>query len=90
MAGRRGGRIINISSIPAVRPRLYMSAYVGSKATVTSHPQEPVVSDLVERIPIGRLGLPEDVAKLVAFLSSDEAEFITGQAYNLTGWRELA
>jgi len=29
------------------------------------------------------------VANLVAFLVSDEAEFITGQAYNITGGREL-
>ena len=41
------------------------------------------------RIPLGRLATPEDVGQLVAFLAPDEAEFITGQAYNITGGREL-
>jgi len=49
-----------------------------------------VVNNLTNRIPAGRLGLPDDVAKLVGFLASDEAAFITGQAYNLTGGRELS
>lgn len=51
---------------------------------------DEVVDDLVAKIPLGRIGTPEDVANLVAFLASDEADFITGQAYNLTGGRELA
>ncbi len=131
ISGEQGGRIVNISSIAAVRPRPFMSAYAGSKAAVialtqslaqevgefgitvnailpgdidtsmkqwgmmlesavTGTSQEAVVNNLVERIPVGRFGLPDDVAKLVAFLASEEAEFITGQAYNLTGGRELS
>jgi NAD(P)-dependent dehydrogenase (short-subunit alcohol dehydrogenase family) len=128
--GEQGGRIINMSSIAASRPRPYMSAYAASKAAVialtrslsqevgefgitvnailpgdvdtsmkqwgmqleslvTGETKEDVVSDLVRRIPLGRLGVPADVAQLVAFLASDQASFITGQAYNLTGGREL-
>ncbi|MEE8472167.1 MAG: glucose 1-dehydrogenase [Dehalococcoidia bacterium] len=37
--------------------------------------------------PMGRLGTPEDVANLVAFLVSDEAAWITGQNYLITGGR---
>lgn len=37
------------------------------------------------KIPLGRLGVPEDVAKMVAFLCSEEAGFITGQAINVNG-----
>lgn len=37
------------------------------------------------RVPLGRLGVPEDIAKMVAFLCSDQADFITGQAINVNG-----
>lgn len=37
--------------------------------------------------PIRRTGTPEDVAKLVVFLASDDAEFITGQTYTIDGGR---
>lgn len=128
--GDRGGRIINMSSIAAVRPRIFMSAYAASKAAViamtrslaqeigefgitanailpgdidtgmkqwgmqlesmvTGQTYDDVVGDLENRIPAGRLGVPGDVADLAAFLVSEEAEFITGQALNLTGGREL-
>jgi len=35
--------------------------------------------------PIGRMGKPEEVAALAAFLCSDEASFITGAAYTVDG-----
>lgn len=35
--------------------------------------------------PIGRMGKPEEVAALVAFLASDEAAFITGSSYDIDG-----
>jgi NAD(P)-dependent dehydrogenase (short-subunit alcohol dehydrogenase family) len=35
--------------------------------------------------PLGRLGEPEDVAGVVAFLASDDAAYLTGQAFNVTG-----
>jgi NAD(P)-dependent dehydrogenase (short-subunit alcohol dehydrogenase family) len=37
------------------------------------------------RVPLKRFGTPEDVAKLVAFLASDDASFITGSEYNIDG-----
>lgn len=43
------------------------------------------VASYAKNIPLGRIAEPEDVANLVAFLASDEASFITGQAYNLNG-----
>ncbi len=36
-------------------------------------------------IPLGRLALPDDVAAVAAFLASDEAAYMTGQAINATG-----
>lgn len=40
---------------------------------------------LVEQIPVGRMGSPEDVAAVVAFLASDQAGYITGQAIVVDG-----
>lgn len=41
--------------------------------------------ELSEYQPIGRMGKPEEVASLAAFLCSDEASFITGSAYDVDG-----
>jgi 3-oxoacyl-[acyl-carrier protein] reductase len=40
---------------------------------------------LITRIPLGRLGAPEDVASAVCFLVSDEAAYITGQVLAVNG-----
>ena len=43
------------------------------------------IAQLSAAMPLGRLATPKDVADLAAFLASDEAEYITGQAINLVG-----
>ncbi len=43
------------------------------------------IAQLSAATPLGRLATPKDVADLTAFLASDEAEYITGQAINLDG-----
>jgi NAD(P)-dependent dehydrogenase (short-subunit alcohol dehydrogenase family) len=42
-------------------------------------------AQLIAAEPIGRIGLPEEIAKTVAFLCSDDASFITGQALAVDG-----
>jgi len=46
---------------------------------------ERMRSGLTRAIPLGRLGLPEDVAPAVAFLASEQAGFITGQTLSVSG-----
>jgi glucose 1-dehydrogenase len=46
---------------------------------------KPKLDALLRNIPLGRLGQPEDVASLVAFLASDEAAYITGSTYFVDG-----
>ncbi len=53
-------------------------------------PMTDVLSDdqkttLLERIPTGRLGLPEDIAASAAYLASDEAGYVTGQTLHVNG-----
>jgi 3-oxoacyl-[acyl-carrier protein] reductase len=45
------------------------------------------VDMLVAKIPMGRVGRPEEVAALVAWLASDECSFSTGAVYDLSGGR---
>ncbi|MEQ8514711.1 MAG: SDR family oxidoreductase [Chromatocurvus sp.] len=44
---------------------------------------------IAERIPLGRVGLPDDTAAATAFLASDDAAFITGEAINVSGGEEM-
>jgi 3-oxoacyl-[acyl-carrier protein] reductase len=46
---------------------------------------EPQRAKLIERIPLGRLGSPQDVAHAVAFLASPEAAYITGATLHVNG-----
>ena len=52
---------------------------------LTAHLSEELVQEAVRHTPLGRLATVEDVAKAVAFLASDAAEFITGQVLNVDG-----
>ena len=51
----------------------------------TDMTSELPVDELTKLIPAGRFGRPEEVAALVAFLASDDAAYITGQAISING-----
>jgi meso-butanediol dehydrogenase / (S,S)-butanediol dehydrogenase / diacetyl reductase len=55
------------------------------EARLSGSTPEAVKRGYVDATPMGRLGTPTDVAKLVWFLASDEADFITGQSINVDG-----
>ena len=55
---------------------------------------KPKLDALLKNIPLGRLGTPEDVAGLVAYLASDDASYVTGSTFVIDGglsrnYREL-
>jgi 3-oxoacyl-[acyl-carrier protein] reductase len=55
-------------------------------AMPASVPKE-IIDKLLTKIPLGRMGEPEEVANLILFLSSEKSSFITGQCFNITGGR---
>jgi len=51
---------------------------------------EKVLASIVAQIPVGRLGKPEEIARCVAFLASDDSAFITGSTLNANGGQYAA
>jgi acetoacetyl-CoA reductase len=62
--------------------------YIGTKM-VMAIPKEVLDSKIVPQIPVGRLGKPEEVAGLVAYLCSDEAAFVTGANIAINGGQHM-
>ena len=50
---------------------------------------EKVLEGMRERVPLGRLGQPEDIANVYAFLASDEASYINGAVIEVGGGATL-
>jgi acetoacetyl-CoA reductase len=115
MSERGWGRIINISSVNALKGQFGQTNYSAAKAgmagfakalaqevvkkgvTVNTVSPGYVETDMVKAIkkeirdqivaaiPMGRLARPEEIAAVVAFLSSDEAGYITGANISVNG-----
>ena len=62
--------------------------YIGTKM-VLAIPKDILDSKIVPQIPIGRLGKPEEVAGLVAYLCSEEAAFVTGANIAINGGQHM-
>jgi 3-oxoacyl-[acyl-carrier protein] reductase len=54
-------------------------------AKITGQPEEEVRKERTSKIPLGRMGQPEEVANAVAFLASERASFIVGAALTVDG-----
>lgn len=115
MMKQRFGRIINISSVVALRGNAGQVNYAASKAGIigmtkslakelatrkvtvnalapgfietamTAALPEAARSKMLESIPAGRMGQPEDVAAAALFLASREAAYVTGQVIRVDG-----
>jgi len=70
--GKKGIRAV------AVAPGFIMTPMVAKMP-------EKVIDMMKGKSPLGRLGTPEDIANLYAFLASDDASFITGAVYSIDG-----
>ena len=68
-----------------VRVNAVMPSLVPTELTGMLACNQAVVDEYLRRMPIARLGTPEDVAALVAFLLADEAGWITGQVIGVDG-----
>jgi glucose 1-dehydrogenase len=114
---KRGGRIVNISSVHEELPFPNFASYCASKGglkmltrnlaielgplgiTINSIApgaiETPInakllndpakLQALLSQIPLGRLGKPDDVAAVAAFLASDHASYVTGTTYVVDG-----
>jgi acetoacetyl-CoA reductase len=56
---------------------------------MVAHVSAEVLAEIKAQIPVGRLGAPEEVARCVAFLASEEQGFITGSTLTVNGGQYL-
>lgn len=75
LARELGSRKITVNSIAPGYLTTEMTEELDSEQT----------RQIIKRTPLGRLGSPADVAKVVAFIASDDASFITGQVIVVDG-----
>ena len=81
-------RALALDLAPAVRVNAVAPGLIGTEMSMAI--PEPVRDKMVAAIPLGRMGLPEEVAEVVAFLSSDESAYITGEVLTVGGGRSLS
>jgi 3-oxoacyl-[acyl-carrier protein] reductase len=55
------------------------------KAVSNSYPTDEYIDNHLREIPVGRLAKPQEIANMVMFLASDQAQFVTGQAIYVDG-----
>ena len=83
-AGHRGGGVRR-ARVNAVLPWMSVDTRMRRGRNGKRQGGLPRAAERAKTIPLGRAGTPDDVAKLVAFLASDEAGYVTGAAYDVTG-----
>lgn len=82
-------RSIAVDHGPAVRCNAICPGWIDTgmadRAFAVATDPDAARSDALARHPAGRLGRPEDIAAMVAWLASEEAAFVTGQLFTVDG-----
>ena len=73
----------NVAPGMTLTSRLYELAVVEAKEKGKSH--EEILVDMAKRIPMNRLGRPEEIASVVLFLASKQASYVTGTTIQVDG-----
>ncbi len=76
-------RSLAVSLAPSVRVNCIAPGWI--KTAWGSSASEGWQQRVMSETPLGRWGLPEDIAKLARFLASDDASYVTGQVINCNG-----
>ena len=61
----------------------------GELAQIEKKTEQEVIEGMVAGMPVGRLGTPEDIGKVAAFLASDDADYVNGQSIGVCGGLEM-
>ena len=86
MAGELAGSGIRVNAICPGQIRTDLEKWrFGLEAQFFDDTVENREAEMCKTIPLGRIGTPEEVGNLVAFLASDASAYMTGQAINITG-----
>ena len=75
LAKEVGSRNITVNCVAPGFIDTDMTSYIGNNER----------NEILKQIPLNKFGLPEDISKLVMFLMSDEASYITGQTISIDG-----
>jgi 3-oxoacyl-[acyl-carrier protein] reductase len=99
MLKNKSGKIINITSVVGHTGNVGQANYTASKAGIvamskslgfistamTDQINEKHKEAIIAKIPSNRLGKPDDIANAVAFLSSDQSDYINGETLHVNG-----
>jgi 3-oxoacyl-[acyl-carrier protein] reductase len=70
---------------PGLHRTSRMEQLIGAEAEKSGRPMDEIATEKSTRIPLGRMGEPEELASLVTFLASERAGFITGTTIQVDG-----
>lgn len=77
---------INVNAIcPGLIDTEMLKSWWKQRSTDQGVSLQEIERELLSKIPLGRVGMPKDIANLVLFLASEEASYITGESINITG-----